>query len=246
MGTTSWIEHTGGKLAWYDRLSLIAQGVRAKASTNKRLRLGTKVRYIEVEDILPPDTALTHEAAQLCRDVSEPFLFNHCMRSYFWARLIDDSSRPFDDEATFTAILLHDLGLTETYRLHGTNPQCFTQPAAQVAEKLALKHKWNDRCAQLVANAITLHLNVIVEDHHGREAQLVRIGSGGDVAGLGLDVLDREQLQSVVEKFPRFQMKQRIGEALQIEVEERPCCRASFLYRRLGFGRLIRKAPFTE
>jgi hypothetical protein len=35
------------------------------------------------------------------------------MRSYFWAHLLDEDTKPFDDEAVFTALMLHDLGLTE-------------------------------------------------------------------------------------------------------------------------------------
>jgi hypothetical protein len=51
---------------------------------------------------------------------------------------------------------------------------------------LAARHHWDDARAHLAANAITLHLNVTVGDEHGKEAQMVRAGSGGDVAGLGL------------------------------------------------------------
>lgn len=247
LGTLTWVERTGGKLAWRDRLSMIAQGVKAKSAAKKRMKADVKVRHLEVDDILPPDSAIAREATSLCQDASAPFLFNHCLRAYFWARLLDDGSKPFDDEATYTAIMLHDMGLTDLHRLKGEKEQCFTIVGARMASQLAHKHQWTDKRANLAANAITLHLNVTVEDRHGREAQLVRIGSGGDVAGLGLDVLHTSQINEVCAKYPRLNMKREILPVLNIEAEERSCCRTAFLHNKLGFGELIINAPmFSE
>ena len=127
LGTVSWVDRTGGRLAWYERLALIAQAVRARAAAVKERRSGRKIRLLEVDDILPPDSAITREAIALSQDLSKPFLFNHCMRSYFWARLLDEDTRCFDDEAVFTALMLHDLGLTEHGARATNGGQCFTQ-----------------------------------------------------------------------------------------------------------------------
>jgi hypothetical protein len=247
IGTLSWLERTGGTLAWRGRLLFLAQGVRAKIEARKRIRSGMKVRFREVEDILPPDSAIVREAVAMCQDASEPFLVNHCFRAYFWARLLDDDPRPFDDEALFTAFMLHDMGITERYRLQGDPQQCFTIPGARLANELAAKHGWGDKRANIAAEAIALHLNVVVDPSHGKEAVMLRAGSGGDVAGLGLDLLHRDQIDGVVARYPRLDLKNKIIAPLRIETRERPCCRIAFLRKTLGFDGLIRGAPmFAE
>ncbi|MBL4661054.1 MAG: hypothetical protein JKY19_11920 [Alcanivoracaceae bacterium] len=245
LGTRKWVKHNNGKLAFRDRMVLIYQGVLAKAKTKKDLKSGKKVHYMAVDEILPPDSPICLEAMALSEISSKPYLFNHCMRAYFWARLLNDGEI-FDDEATFTAIMLHDLGLTDKYRLTGDQQQCFTLPAANIAENMALKHQWSDKRAAIVADAITLHLNVTVDAKHGREAELVRIGSGADVAGLGLNLLQVDQVEKVVKKLPRLNFKQQIIKDLSIEITERPCCRISFLYKKLNFGDYIQNARFSE
>lgn len=243
LGTLSWLERTGGKLAWRDRLVMVAQGVRARADTKKRMKAGFKLRNIEVDAILPPDSAITREATAICLDASAPYLFNHCLRAYFWARLLDDGRQQFDDEALFTALMLHDLGLTDSHRLIGEKEQCFTIVGARKAWELAAKHHWTGKRANVAAEAITLHLNITVHSRHGKEAQMVRAGSGGDVAGLGLDVLQADQIESVVARYPRLDLKNEILKPLSIEVSERTCCRIAFLHTKLAFADLIRRAP---
>ena len=235
LGTRSWIERTGGRLAWYERLALLAQAVRARAMARLQQPSMRRIRLPAVDDILPPDSAITREAIELSRQICEPFLFNHCMRSYFWARLLDRDGRPFDDEALFTALLLHDLGLGMDSR-----GQCFTRVGAQKAIELAARHGWSERRAHLTADAITLHLNVLVADRHGKEAQMVRAGSGADVAGLGLQSLQRERIGEVVARIPRLNMKERMIARLQEEVQAQPESRIAVLCNRLHFCAMIR------
>ena len=245
MGTLEWLETTRGKLALTDRLTMIAQGVQAQVM--RRVRPGAKVRHREVRSILPPDSAMVRAALDLCRADSEPWLVNHCLRAYFFARLLDDGARKFDDEALFVALLLHDLGLTDAHRISGSEEQCFTVIGARAVTKLAREHGFGDARARLAAEAITLHLNVVVGDAHGREAQLVREGSGADVAGLGLHRLARDQIAEVVARHPRLSLKREIQAPLSLEARERPRCRTALLMGALRFGTLIRAAPqFSE
>ena len=139
LGSLTWLDRTGGKLAWRDRLVIKAQAVRAQLAARAQGRSATKLRHIEVEDILPPDSAITREAVAISQGASEPYLFNHCLRAYFWARLLDDGSKAFDDEAVYTALLLHDMGLTEGYRLRCGDRHCFTVVGAGMAMRLDRK-----------------------------------------------------------------------------------------------------------
>ena len=245
LGTWAWAQQTGGRLRRRDRLTLIAQAVILRARSRLSGRRRQTVRHIDVERILPPDSAICLAAEAISAEASAPYLFNHCKRAYFWARLLNDDPK-FDDEALYVSLLLHDLGLTERHRREASD-HCFTLPAAREAHRLALLHEWPEQRAKLVANAICLHLNVTVANQHGREAQLVRIGSGADVAGLGLNRLDRDQKDQVVGAFPRLGMTCEIDRLLSCEVDACPCSRIAFLYTRLGFGSLIRKTQaFVE
>ena len=246
MGTLQWLEKTHGKLGLRDKLAIIAQGVRARAATKKRLQNNVKFRHLEVDDILPPDSAVAREAMLMCEQDSAPYLVNHCLRSYFWARLLDDGAKPYDDEAVFVAFMLHDMGLTDKHRLAGSHEQCFTVVGARMAQSLGAKHDWTDARATLAASAISLHLNVSIDPAHGWEAELLRKGSGADVAGLGLDMLYADQINDVCKKYPREHLKNRIVETLAIEAKERPCCRIAFLQNRLGFADLIRNSRFGD
>lgn len=239
-GTWQWVEETNGVITQRHRLTLMAQAVVQRARTRFSAKRAEKLRHIEVDKIIPPDSALCRAAEALCAEASEPFLFNHSVRAYFWARLLNDDPK-FDDEALYVALLLHDLGLTARHSKQLDRAQCFTLPAARAATGLALLHGWPEKRARLIGDAICLHINVMVGSRHGREAQLVRIGSGADVAGLGLSRLEGDQRDEVLRRHPRLNMKCEITNVLEAESEACPCSRIAFLYHKLQFGQMIRQ-----
>lgn len=111
------------RLAWLDKLPLLAQRVLARLARQRQLRAGLKLRSREVSDILPPDSAIAREpesprareaerprgreAVSLARSCSPPHLLNPCLHAYFRARLLDADDGPFDDEAVFVGLMLH-------------------------------------------------------------------------------------------------------------------------------------------
>lgn len=245
-GDIGWLERTGGKLAWYERMRFLGQGIMAKAARKSTVKDDAKKRSLTFEDIIPPDSAITREAISFCQDVSEPYLFNHCMRGYFWSRILDKSPEKFDDEALFVAFLFHDLGLTDSLQLSSKAQHCFTYVGAKHAQALALKHRWSEKRAELTANAIALHLNVVIPKEAGKEAFLLRLGSGADVAGLGIKKVPEEDFQRILEVYPRHQLKKNIAPVLTREANRHSCCRIAFLQNQLGFGSLVQNAPFAE
>lgn len=243
-GTLTWIDRTGGRMTAFDRLLQTAQAVHARA---KRKFLPHRLSDRRVEDILPPDSAIALEALALCREASPAFLLNHCLRSYFWARLLDERDERIDQEALFVAMMLHDLGLVPEHKLDCyAADECFTAVGAREAHAMALRHDWEEPRAELAANAIALHLNVVVHDHHGPEARLVRLGSGADVAGLGIKRLHPHQVDEVLRRYPREGLKAGIVPLLESEVLERPHCRMAFLQKKFSFTRMVQTAPFAE
>jgi hypothetical protein len=151
----------------------------------------------------------------------------------------------FDDEAVYVALLLHDLGLTAAYRLKPGEGECFTIPGAHAAFKIAREHKWPDRRAYLAAEAITLHLNVTVARRHGPEAMLVRLGSGADVAGLEIQRIPEAQRKRVLDRYPRLDISHSIDQDLRVEANAHRTCRIAWLYRNVGFGRLVKHNCFS-
>lgn len=247
-GTRAWVGHENGRMSWRDRLGFLLDGVRARAAMRREVRSGVRLPQLGIDDLMPPDTPVTRAALSLCEAASPPWLVNHCLRSYLWARLLREHAQPFDDEATYVALLLHDLGLTERYRLSPTSTQqCFTVAGADVAFALATQHGWPDRRAALAAEAITLHLNVIIAECHGPEAWMVRAGSGADVAGLGLHRLSQDSIDAVVRRHPRLGLKREMASTLTAECKAHPGSRIAFLVRRLGFIPLVHSArQFAE
>lgn len=243
-GTLTWIDRTGGRMTLFDKLRATAQAVRTRAGRRLSSR---QLPDRRVEDILPPDSAIALEALSLCREASPLFLLNHCLRSYFWARLLDDRDERIDQEALFVATMLHDLGLTPDHKLGCySDDACFTAVGAREAKAMALRHGWEAPRAEGTADAIALHLNVAVSHHHGPEARLVRLGSGADVAGLGLKRLPAHQIEDVVRRYPRQGLKEGIVPLLEREVLERPACRMAFLQRKFDFTRMVQVAPFAD
>jgi hypothetical protein len=243
-GTLDWIDRTGGRMTALDRLRETAQAVQARA---KRKLMPKRLTERRIEDILPPDSAIALEALSLCREASPLFLLNHCLRSYFWARLLDERDDKIDQEALFVATMLHDLGLAPNHRLGCyDNDECFTAVGAREAHAMAHRHNWEEPRAQKTANAISLHLNVVVDDCHGPEARLVRLGSGADTAGLGLSRLHSHQIEEVLRRYPRHGMKEGLVPILESEALERPHCRMAFLQKKFDFGRMVQAAPFAE
>jgi HD superfamily phosphodiesterase len=60
------------------------------------------------------DTSLVREAIDLARSSSEPYLFNHVMRSWLFAVLLSEETKfALDPEVLAVSTILHDLGMTD-------------------------------------------------------------------------------------------------------------------------------------
>src|SRR5271163_5181102 len=75
--------------------------------------LMTRILNMVLAGIKVVDSPLVHDAIELARSSSSPFLFNHVVRSWLFGVLIAEgaASEP-DPEIVAVSALLHDLGLT--------------------------------------------------------------------------------------------------------------------------------------
>ena len=63
-----------------------------------------------------PDTPVITRAIEFAREKSEPYLFNHVMRSWLFAALFAQRKQAVHDaEVLAVTTILHDIGLTESF-----------------------------------------------------------------------------------------------------------------------------------
>jgi hypothetical protein len=169
--------------------------------------------------VVVPDTALVARAIEYARQHSEPYLFNHGMRSWLFAvRLAQAREIEHDGEVLAVATLLHDLGLMKAF----SGPLRFEVEGANVARRFARDQGVDDRRAQLIWDGVALNSTPSIGLHKETEVALCTAGIGLDWGGWGRETLTGTQVAEIVDAFPRLDMKQRFTRAVCGIVETRP------------------------
>ena len=250
VGTLQWADETGGELRVRDRMVLLlGQGVptqleeiMGRALTGLGIAKTVDLKGVDVISYVQgktPRTPIANAAARLCKEISEPWLWAHCQRTFAFGVLLG-YKLPFEREHFFLAAMLHDVGLTPAFP-QGADPgldrgfgrqdaPCFAVRGAGVAQSLAGGLGWLPEQADPLAEAISMHLNVRVRRSCGVEAHLLNIASSLDVAGLGLHKLSRETVRSVEDEWPRGDtFPDDLWKAWACEAGIHPKCRGRFL-----------------
>ncbi len=67
----------------------------------------------QIAGVSVPDSPLIADAIEYAQKLSEPYLFNHAMRSWLFAAKIGQvKAMDCDDEVVAVGAILHDIGLT--------------------------------------------------------------------------------------------------------------------------------------
>ncbi len=244
IGTLAWAHRGGGRLSRRDRLRCIVEALLVRL--NARLRVSQQVPFsIDPSSISIPDSALCNSASELLESVSEAWLVNHCFRTFLWAAILGKKERHrFDEELLFVASILHDLGLTDAAaQLGAAGVECFAVEGAFAAEHFLTKQGMGKSRREVVAEAISLHMNVRVPLAHGVEAYLLHEGAALDVVGARLRDIAEPTRQQLLTSYPRLEMNSRLAAVMQHQSSIRPHSRAGLLCR-YGFISMIRRAPF--
>jgi HD domain len=166
-----------------------------------------------------PDTSLVSRAIEYARKHSEPYLFNHVMRSWLFAvtlAQLDDT--PHDVEVLAVATVLHDIGLSGAV----DGPLRFEVEGANAARAFAREEGIDDRRTQLIWDGVALNSTPSIALYKETEVALCSAGTVLDWAGQGADRLTGDQMAAILEAFPRLDMKQRFTRAVCGIVEARP------------------------
>jgi hypothetical protein len=181
----------------------------ATAQSSIKLDPGTQV----IAGVHVTDTPLISAVIEYARGLSEPYLFNHAMRSWLFAEAIGRiKGMAYDREVVAIGTILHDIGLTASV----SGPNRFEVNGADAAVSFIKGHDFSDRRVQLIWDLVALNSTPSIALHKEPEVALGTMGIGLDYGGFGVQALAADDLERILTAFPRMKMKQRFAET---------CCR---------------------
>ena len=174
------------------------------------------MNYAGIEVI---DTQLVRDAVDLALSSSEPFLYNHVMRSWLFAVVLAGGMKIAPDpELVAAAALLHDLGLTEKYAAEGR----FEVDGANAARSFLQARGVAPRQIQLVWDAIALHAHGSIALYKEPEVSVIFEGVAVDAVGYAFDKIPASQMKAILSEFPRRGMKKGITACFTKVAREKP------------------------
>ncbi len=207
-----------------------------------------------VAGVSVPDTAMIAGALEYAQRLSEPYLFNHAMRSWlFAARIGQLKNIDCDHEVVAVGTILHDVGLTAGV----SGPNRFEVNGADAARSFIKERGFSDYRAQLIWDLVALNSTPSIALHKEAEVALGTMGIGLDWGGFGLELIPTTEIAEIVAAFPRLKMKHKFAETCRHLVTMRPeTSYDNFLrdfgerfvpgYRPVSAVDLLMNAPFAE
>ena len=160
-----------------------------------------------------PDGPLITAVIEHAQHLSEPYLFNHAMRSWLFAEAIGRiKGINYDHEVVAIGTILHDIGLTASV----SGPNRFEVNGANTALSFIKGKGLSDRRAQLVWDLIALNSTPSLALHKEPEVAVATMGIGLDYGGFGIEALPTADVERILSAFPRLSMKRQFADA---------CCR---------------------
>ena len=216
----------------------------------RREVLGTRL----VAGVSVPDSPLIKEALEYAQKLSEPYLFNHAVRSWLFAVKIGHlKGINYDPEVVAVGTILHDIGLTAGV----SGPNRFEVNGAAAAMSFIKERGLSNNRAQLIWDLIALNSTPSIALHKEAEVALGTMGIGLDWGGFGLELIPPAQIAEILSAFPRLKMKDKFAETCCRLVAARPETSSdNFLrdfgerfvpgYRPISAVDLLMNAPFEE
>ncbi|MGH8602802.1 MAG: HD domain-containing protein [Gammaproteobacteria bacterium] len=165
-----------------------------------------------------PDSKIARETTDLARQVYPPFLFNHCLRTFWLAdRLAADGLR-FDREIVYIAAMLHDIGVLQPYD-HG---RWFEVDGAQAARDFLAGLIYPTEKVEVVWDAIALHTTTQIAAYKAPEVALINLGAAADAIGLRIADLDPNFVRELIEELPRLDFPNKWRQILVEYMKRKP------------------------
>jgi len=182
LGTRAWLEASGGRLRFRDRLALVGG---LFGALREGIRLGRRAKRGRARDASlalfePPATPMVDAARAYLFDVASTPMANHSFRTAFWTLFVlhqHGEVTPVDLETTWVAALLHDVGLERPPRRGD-----FSAAGIAIVEKLALETCWSDDQVHFATEAIATNLGMRVDpERSGKIAWAMNVGGIGEL-----------------------------------------------------------------
>jgi len=182
------------------------------------LKLRTDVATRLLAGVSVPDTPVVSRAIEFARARTEPYLFNHAIRSWLFASTIAQRNQTVHDgEVLAVATILHDVGLADDFK----GPLRFEVEGANAARAFAREQGFDDHRVQLIWDTVALNSTPSIALHKETEVALSTMGIGLDWGGFGYDTLNETEMAAIVAEFPRLEMKKQFTRAVCHIVESR-------------------------
>jgi hypothetical protein len=201
-----------------------------------------------------PDGPLINAVIEHAQRISDPYLFNHAMRSWLFAEAIGRiKAIDYDREVVAVGTILHDIGLTTTV----SGPKRFEVNGADAALSFIKDKGFSGRRAQLIWDTIALNSTPSLALHKEPEVAVATMGIGLDYGGFGIEALPSAGIERILSAFPRLSMKQRFAETCNRLVKAKPeTSHDNFLrdfgerfvpgYKAVSTVDVLMNAPFDE
>jgi len=164
------------------------------------------------------DTPLVTRAVEFARSQSEPFLFNHAVRSWLFAVRLGQLQRiAHDAEVVAVGTLLHDLGLTNSFK----GQKRFEIEGADAARSFAREQGLDDRRVQLIWDSVALNSTPSIGLYKESEVALCTAGIGVEF-GFQYDRIPPNEMKSILAAFPRLEMKRSFADSVCRVVKTKP------------------------
>src|SRR5712671_5443108 len=211
-----------------------------KPDFSKALAVGQEL------DLKLPDSRTVRDAYAEAETVSQPWLFNHVVRSWLYgAKLTQHRGLAPDAELVAVSVLLHDLGLARG----GAPDRRFEVLGADLGRAFALSHNMGERRAETVWDSIA--------QHTGIDVACCQNGIACDYGGLGYNELSDDNKQVILAAYPRLSMKNELTTCLCGIAKNHPnTTRDNFIadfgikyvpgYMRLSSVDFLHQSPFAE
>jgi hypothetical protein len=166
-----------------------------------------------------PDGPLITAAIEHAQRLSDPYLFNHAMRSWLFAEAIGRiKGIDYDREVVAIGTILHDIGLTASV----SGPNRFEVNGADAALSFIKGKGLSDRRGQLIWDLVALNSTPSLALHKEPEVAVGTMGIGLDYGGFGVEALPADDVGRILSAFPRLRMKQRFAETCYRLVTTKP------------------------
>src|SRR5215472_4472383 len=227
-----------------------AMKITAEAASINHGAPGTRL----IAGVSVPDSPLITAAIEYAQRLSEPYLFNHAIRSWLFAETIGRiKGIEYDHEVVAIGTILHDIGLTASV----SGPNRFEVNGADAALAFIKGKGFSDRRAQLIWDLVALNSTPSLALHKEPEVAVGTMGIGLDYGGFGVQALPAGDLERILSAFPRLKMKQRFADRCCRLVTEKPeTSYDNFLrdfgerfvpgYKAVSTVDLLMNAPFDE